>query len=312
MKWVKYIAIVCSVVIVGSNATAQQELQISQYIFNGLFLNPAYAGSHPYMEATALHRSQWTGFEGAPSTQLVGINGNLVGESMGWGATFSNDQIGDTRQTELMGIYSYHISLDEDDATRLSFGVRAGFTNYSSKLTETKVWDNGDPVFNEDVSNQFIPKIGAGAYIYADRWFAGISVPTLFAGDNNLQFEIEDDEGRYYRSHWYLNAGYVFSVNEDIVLKPSFLVKYQQDAPVTADINVHALYKEKFWLGVAYRTQDAVVGMVEYNITPNLRAGYAYDLTTSAIGNYSGGTHEIMLGYQFIEETVKMRTPRYF
>lgn len=293
-------------------AQAQQEMLVSQYMFNGLFINPAYSGSHSYAEATGLYRAQWTGLDGAPTTQTFGVDGPIASETMGIGLTFINDQIGDTRQTEVFANWSYHLFLDPDGKNKLSFGIRAGFSDFSANLTDTRVFDDGDPVFSGDVSNAFVPKFGAGVYYYSKYWYAGLSVPTIFAGDEDVRFNINDVGGRYFEPHTYLTAGYVWRINPDLSLKPSFLLRYLNDAPVQADINCNLLIKNTFWIGASYRTGDAVIAILEYNIGNDLRIGYAYDFTTTAIGNYSGGSHEVMLSYKFSRDPIKTKSPRYF
>lgn len=290
----------------------QQEIMLSQYMFNGLFLNPAYTGTHPYAEATALYRAQWTGFDGAPRTQTFGIDGPISNELMGIGLTFSNDKIGDTRQTEVFANYSYHLFLDADGKTRLSFGVKAGFSDYSATLTQTKVFDDGDPVFSQDQSNAFVPKFGAGVYIYSKLWYAGLSIPTIFAADKNIRININDAGDGYFESHAYLTAGYVFKTKSGLAIKPSFLIRYLQNAPVQLDLNCNLLIKNTFWIGASYRMGDAIVGILEYNIGSAFRVGYSYDFTTSALNDYNSGTHEIMLSFKFGKDIIKTKSPRYF
>lgn len=293
-------------------ASGQQEILVSQYMFNGLFINPAYAGSHKYVEATALVRSQWSGFDGAPNTQTFGIDGPLANETMGLGMTVMNDRIGDTRQTEVFANWSYHILLDPAGKTKLSFGLRAGFADYSARLTDTKVFQGNDPVFTQNQTNEFVPKFGAGIYAYSEKWYAGFSVPTLFAADENVRFNINDVSDRYFKPHSYLTAGYVFKANPDLAIKPSFLIRYLQNAPLQADINCNLLFKNTFWIGASYRTGSAVVGLLEYNIGDNLRVGYAYDFATSELNAYSNGSHEFMVSYKFGKDPIKTKSPRYF
>lgn len=297
--------------------SAQQEILVSQYMFNGLFLNPAYAGSHKYWEATALHRSQWVNLDGAPTTQLLEIDGPLSDEKIGVGAIISHDEIGDTEQFEFSANGAYHLVLDEDARNRLSFGLRVGFTNYSFKFDETLVFDEGDQVFESKISNEFVPKIGAGVYFYNERMYAGVSVPTLFAGDDNLSLDADaNNQGAtdkiYFENHVFITAGYVFEASENVMVKPNILVKYHPNAPVQLDLNTNVLLYEKVWLGLSYRTSSALVALVEYNITPQIRVGYAYDATFNDISDYSSGSHEIMLGYNFGKEVIKMKSPRYF
>lgn len=309
MKRILALVFFLSCLIEGS---AQQEMLQSQYMFNGLFINPAYAGSHSFAEATALYRAQWTGFEGAPRTQTFGIEGPISNELMGLGLTFINDNIGDTRQTEVFANWSYHLLLDAEGKTKMSFGIRAGFADYTASLTDTKVFEDGDPVFSQDQTNEFVPKFGAGVYFYSKLWYAGLSVPTIFAGDNNVRFNINDAGDRYFEPHTYLTAGYVFKLSPNLKLKPSFLMRYLNNAPLQADLNCNLLIKNTFWIGASYRTGDAIVGLFELNLGTDFRLGYAYDFTTSNLNNYNNGSHEVMLSYKFAKETVKTKSPRYF
>lgn len=308
----KKLILICITSLVISGVYAQQEVMVSHYMFNGLFLNPAYAGSHPYMTATLLHRSQWVGMDGAPSTQVFGFDTPLFDNALGAGLSVINDRIGDTRQLEINANVSYHLRLDAENKHRLSFGIRAGATNYSAKLTDTKVWDTNDPVFSQDINNELIPRFGAGIYYYSDRMYAGISVPTIYAADKNIVLNIDDVRNSYYTKHYFFNAGVVFDVGTRWKIKPSTLIKFETSAPVNVDINCNVLYNELIWLGVSYRTGDAVVALLDVNVTPQFRVGYAYDFTLSQLNRHSHGTHEIMLGYQFGKDKIKTRSPRYF
>lgn len=299
-------------ILAASGLFAQQEVMISHYMFNGLFLNPAYAGSHQYMSVTALHRSQWVGMDGAPSTQVFGFDMPFLDNSMGAGLSVINDRIGDTRQLEINANVAYHLQLDKNNKHRLAFGIKAGATNYSARLTDTKVWDNNDPVFTEDINNALIPRFGAGVYYYSDRVYAGISVPTIYAADQKIKINLDDLKNSYYTRHYYLNAGVVINAGQRFKIKPSMLVKVEEAAPVNVDINCNVLYNDLIWLGVSYRTGDAVVALLDVNITPQFRIGYAYDFTLSQLNKHSNGTHEVMLGYQFGKDKVKTRSPRYF
>lgn len=288
---------------------AQQELMISQYMFNGLVLNPAYAGSQPYWSASALHRSQWASFENAPVTQTVCIDGPIANRRFGVGLTVSNDQLGVTKQMEfgLNGAAKFGLA----NGT-LSLGLRFAGSNYTANLSDLTVWDANDPLYDANIQNEMTYKAGFGAYYHEKKWFVGLSIPTLYSSDGNI---INDGStiDRFFKSHYYLNGGMVFEINPSLAIKPSVLLKYQQAAPFQADINCNALFFQKFWLGLGYRSGDAIIAMAEWNITQQLRIGYAYDWTTTAISNYSNGSHEIMLGFDFGKDVqIKARSPRYF
>lgn len=297
-------------VLAGATASAQQEPMMSQYMFNGLFINPAYAGSHPYATATALHRSQWTGMAGAPRTNLFGIDAPLPGGKMGLGLTFIHDRIGISRDMEMAAHYAYRIRTGGEG--HLAFGLKAGLSMYAANVSELVYWDAQDAVYRNDISNTPVGKFGFGLYWNNERSFAGISVPTIVAADGKLASDLPSAPDHYFTRHFYLHAGHVFELNEDFDLKPSVLLKYQPQAPPEVDLNLNVLFKERFWLGAGYRTGDAVVAMLEYQISHMFRAGYAYDMTTSRLGRYNGGSHEVMLGIDLGREPISIKNPRYF
>lgn len=297
-------------VFLGMAASAQQELMTSQYMFNGLFLNPAYAGSHPYATATALHRSQWVGMEGAPRTNLFGVDAPMMDGKMGLGLTFSHDRIGVSRDMEVAAQYAYRIRTGARG--HLAFGLKAGVSMYTANLGDLVYWDAQDAVYQGNISNAAVGKFGFGLYWHDERTYIGLSVPTLQAADKQLVTDLATAPDHYFTQHYYLNAGHVFELNDNFDLKPSVLLKYQQQAPPEVDLNLNVLFKERFWLGAGYRTGDAIVAMVEYQISPMFRAGYAYDMTTSALRRYNGGSHEVMLGIDLGREPVMIKNPRYF
>jgi type IX secretion system PorP/SprF family membrane protein len=288
---------------------AQQDIMISQYMFNGLLLNPAYAGSHKYFSSTLLHRTQWVGFDGAPKTSILAIDGPINNEKMGIGLIVSNDRIGITDQTDIYGNYSYNVRLGEG---KLAFGIKAGVSRYTYKLDELVIWDNNDQVFVGNRSTSWLPKIGAGLYYHTEKWYAGIAVPTLLAYDPDKDFGPDVNNSSFVKRHYYAVSGYVFDLGCNFKFKPSVLLKYVSSAPLEADLNAHFLYRDQLWLGASYRTNDAITAMIEYQTSSRFRIGYAYDFTTSGIRNYSSGTHEIMLGYDFGKDLIKVKTPRYF
>jgi type IX secretion system PorP/SprF family membrane protein len=291
-------------------AMAQQELMISQYMFNGLFLNPAYAGSHPYASATLLHRSQWTGMPGAPRTNLAGIDAPLMDGKMGVGFTVAHDVIGVSRDMEMAVQYAYRIRTGGNG--HLAFGLKAGLSLYSAKLSDLTYWDAQDAVYQNNISNAAVGKFGFGMYWNNERSYVGISVPTLHSTDGALVAETAGSPDHYFTQHYYLNAGHVLELNEDLDLKPNVLLKFQPQAPPEADLNLNLLYKERFWLGAGYRTGDGLVGMVEFQINHMFRAGYAYDMNTSELRRYNGGSHEVMLGIDLGREPIMIKNPRFF
>ena len=275
-------------------------------MFNGLFLNPAYAGTHPYWSGTILHRSQWLNFPGAPKTNLLAVDGQLKDKRMGLGFMVTNDNIGLNKINDISAAYSYKIKLGPNNG-QLAFGLRAGIRNQVFNASDATPTDAGDPLYNSNQST-WTPKFDFGLYYYQERAYLGLSIPNVVAFDSRKK----DNADAGIRRHYYLNGGYVLKLSNTVDFKPSFLVKYEPSAPVSMDLNAHFLFNQRFWLGVSYRHKAAFVGMIEFAVTPNLRAGYAYDYTTTAIRTFQGGSHEIMLSYDFIQKLVKIKNPRYF
>lgn len=287
----------------------QQELMISQYMFNGLVLNPAYAGTHPYWSSTILHRSQWVKFDKAPRTQTACIDGNILNGKLGLGFNLSNDRLGLTNSFDFGANVAKKVMIGPGF---LSAGLRIGASRYSANLTDAVIWDENDPVYANNLKGKIVPRLGAGLYYYTANWFAGLSIPSILAVDESVS-NYSTGINSFYRQHLYLNGGLVIQAAPSVAIKPSVLVKYQGNAPLQVDLNCNVLFLQKFWAGAGYRTGDALIAMLEWNINKQLRVGYAFDYTLSAIQTYANNSHEIMLGYDFGKGTdLKVRSPRYF
>jgi type IX secretion system PorP/SprF family membrane protein len=290
---------------------AQQIPVMSQYMFNGLIINPAYAGSKDFMSSTLMVRKQWAGFEGAPLTQNASIHGPLRKKKIGLGFMISNDQIGITHQTDVFASYAYHIPVSQGNA-KLSLGLQGGFSFLKSNFSELTVFDANDPVYSANTLTNLQPNFGFGAYYYAERLYAGLSIPQLISYDSIQFLHVSDSKIHHLSRHFYLNGGIIFDGNRDFVVRPSFLIKYAKNAPVQYDLNLNFLLSNIFWVGASYRSGDAIVGIIEYQVDRKLRIGYSYDYTLSELKSYSSGSHEIMIGYDFGYNVLKMKTPRYF
>lgn len=300
---------IASIVLCSWNAHAQQDPMVSQYMFNGLYLNPAYAGSHDYWTSTLNYRNQWVGLDGAPQTMIGAIDGPIRNKNIGLGLILLHDQIGVTAQNTAIVNYAYQIKTSA--TTKLALGVNAGFSQFSARLTDLTVWDK-DQVFQNDITSKVLPRFGVGMYYYGKKHYIGFSIPTLFAYQKGMNFSLDLSRATFLRRHCLLTAGYVFGISRDIKLKPSVLIKYVENAPVQADFNLAMVYRDKFWIGASYRTSDAIAVILEYQTNEHFRVGYAYDITTSKLRNYSSGSHEIMIGWDFGKELVKVKSPRYF
>ncbi|MBI3136137.1 MAG: type IX secretion system membrane protein PorP/SprF [Bacteroidetes bacterium] len=310
MKKIKAISVLFLMLLLTGKSVAQQEPMVSQYMFNGLFLNPAYAGSQECLTSTMLFRTQWVKFDGAPQTFTAAVDAAIVDNKMGLGLVMVNDRIGVTNMTDVVANYSYNIKLGEG---KLAFGLKAGISHYNAALTDLITWDQSDVIFQGNLNGQVFPKFGFGIYYsQKTKWYAGFSIPTLLSYGKGSDFSLNINNTSFMRRHYMLTGGYIFNVTENVKLKPSVLFKYIPGAPFQADINFSALFKDMIWLGASFRTGDAVSAILEYQATNSFRVGYGYDFTVSEIRKYSNGSHEIMIGYDFGKDDTKERTPRYF
>ncbi len=286
-------------------AQAQQQAMYTQYMFNGLAINPAYAGSHDALSLTGLARIQWVGIDGAPNTQTFSAH-SPVADRSSLGLFLIHDNIGVTNQYGLYGSYAYRIPIGEGS---LSMGLQVGFNSYSIDLNQVSV-QNTDPNFSVDDAGGLEPNFGAGLFYSTERFYIGASVPHI-VNNEFLSSDINESNARQYR-HYFLTAGLVFDLGPSLKLKPNFLVKAVQGAPVEYDLNANLLIKEVLWVGVSYRTEDAISGLIEMLLTPQLRLGYAYDYTTSELQDFNTGSHELVLNFRFAFDKSKVLSPRYF
>jgi type IX secretion system PorP/SprF family membrane protein len=299
------------IVIVSLTANAQQDVLLSQYMFNHLAINPGYAGNKNYMMATLVHRKQWVGWEGAPETSVASFHGRLYGKKLGIGATVMHDHIGVTSRNDVTAHFAYQLQINH--YVQLGLGLQGGFSHFTYKNSDLLYWETNDRVFEQNTQTSLHPNFGTGAFLYSRKFYAGISVPHILnyvsENGNNIGGNIiNTNQVR----HYFMETGCAIEVNSDFVLKPSVLVKYVKGAPVQADINMNVLLASTIWIGGSYRSDAASVAMLELQLTPKLRVGYSYDFTMSHLNNYSSGSHEIMIGYDFGYDIVKMKTPRYF
>lgn len=289
-------------------ALAQQTPQFTQYMYNTIAVNPGYTGSREALSIIALHRSQWVGMKGAPTTQTVSIHSPLRNDRFGVGFSFINDKLGYERNNYLYGDFSYTVNLGIE--TKLAFGIKAGLSYYS--IDEALYNDpqvNSDPYFNNRF-NIWKPNVGAGIYLHQPKWYVGFSSPRLIENDYNKDGAYKAIE----QSHYYGIAGYVFDLtnNGSIKMRPTGLVKLTKGAPASIDGTLSFLFNEKFWIGGAYRVDDSVGALADFQISKQLRIGYAYDYPISKIRPYNSGSHEIFLLFDFKFDKSKYKSPRYF
>jgi type IX secretion system PorP/SprF family membrane protein len=303
---IRIFLILVLIVLVPFLAVAQQESLYSQYMFNSLPINPAYAGSHDYLSATVIARKQWLKIDGAPSTQTVSIHAPINKSRMGLGLTAVNDKIGVTSNTGLYGAYAYRIKFKK---SILSLGLQVGFTNYVSRFSQLEVRTPNDPAFATDDIRFFLPNFGGGAYYYTEKFYAGFSVPHIL---DHLGHKSNVAYNAVQYQHYFFTTGYVASLSPQLKLKPSVLVRMVEGAPLQADINTTLMINDVLWLGVSYRTATSLNFIVQAMLTDQLSLGYAYDSALNKFRTVASASHEVMLNYRFIYYRKNVIAPRYF
>lgn len=306
----KRLIVIIGLLILGfENSNAQQLPQFTQYMYNTIAINPAYAGSREALSIVGLNRNQWAGFDGGPQTQTLSIHSPLRNKKVGLGLSLMNDKTGAENVTYVYADYSYTIKANDD--LKISFGLKGGMTSY--KLDNDFLNLNDviiDSYFNEKL-NRWSANIGAGILFHTNKWYLGLSTPKMINHDLNNQSEYAALE----RVHYYALGGYVFNLNDMLKFKPSFMVKYTKGVPMSTDLTANFLFNEKFWLGGSYRIngkQGAFGALADFQVTEQLRVGYTYEIPTGEIRSYTSGSHEILLMYEFKFTKNKMKSPRYF
>jgi type IX secretion system PorP/SprF family membrane protein len=285
---------------------AQQDAQFTQYMYNTININPAYAGSRGAMSIFGLHRTQWVGLDGAPVTNALSLNTPLNESNLGIGLSFINDRIGPTVENTISADVSYTVQASEN--YKLSFGVKA--TGNFFNVDAGKL--NSDPtVVDKSLVNysKFSPNIGAGVYLHSDKSYIGISVPNFIETNRYNDNEVAIFKERI---NYYLIAGHVFDLNSDIKFKPALLTKVVEGAPLQVDVSANFMLYEKFVLGAAYRWDAAVSALAGFQVTDGLYIGYGYDMDTTNLNNYNSGSHEIFLRYELFNNINKIISPRFF
>ncbi|MDO5978083.1 type IX secretion system membrane protein PorP/SprF [Flavivirga spongiicola] len=294
-------------IICGLSAYAQQEPQYTQYMYNMGLVNPGYMINEPsIVQVGSLYRTQWVGIEGAPKTANVFANIPLS-EKIELGVNYLNDNIGGKiNLSENVFNINAAYKINIKDNLNLSFGIKMGFDHLNFSSLGSNV--SGDPLFQN--SNKTVINIGAGAFLFHNNYYIGLSSPNLIPSDLNI------NSGVLYKDkpHVFLIGGYVFDINSAFKLKPSTVVKYVTGAPLSFDVSTNVLYQDMFELGVSYRYQDAISGLAGINITPHLKVGYAYDFNTSQLKTFNNGSHEFILLYRFdvLGLSKKYSSPRFY
>lgn len=289
-----------------SASNAQQDPQYTQYMYNTINVNPAYAGSRGVLSIFGLHRTQWVGLEGAPVTNTLSLN-SPVGKNVGLGVSFINDRIGVMDENSISVDFSYTIKAS--DTHKLAFGLKGTADILNVDYTKLNIYDPTDPSFQTNIENHFMPNIGIGIYWYSDRSYIGLSVPNLLESDHYDDNVIAVAKEKM---HYYLIGGYVFDLSYNLKFKPAAMVKATVGAPLQVDLSANFLFADKFTAGLAYRWDAAVSALVGFQITKGIFAGYAYDMETTKLANYNSGSHEIFLRFELFGKQKNVMDPRFF
>jgi len=290
---------------------AQREAQFTQYMYNTTIINPAYAGSRGMTSIFGGYRAQWIGLDGAPSTGAFSIHAPVREDSkVGLGLSFINDRIGPSDLNSISVDFSYKIDFGYGYDNHLSFGLKGTADLYNVDYSKLNIRDD-DPRFRYNIEDRFSPNIGAGVYVYGDKYYAGLSIPNFLETkfyEGNSQSIVLD------KVSYYVMGGYVFDLSESLRLKPTMLTKVVAGSPLQVDLSTNMIVHDKISFGVAYRWDAAISAMAGFQITDSFFFGYSYDADTKNLGDYNSGSHEIFLRFEIINNRNlgKIMSPRFF
>ena len=287
------------------SAQAQQDSQYTQYMYNTISVNPAYAGSRGSLNVLGVYRNQWVGLDGAPETLNFSANSPIGIKGVGLGLGFTSDKLGPSKESIITADFSYTINMAEE--LKLSFGVKGGLSLWNLDPNKLTIYNPNDYSLRQD--NHSSPIIGAGFYLNTEQWYLGISTPNFL---ETKQYEEVQVSTAMEKMHMYFIGGYVFTLNPNLKLKPAVLAKAVKGAPLAIDVSANALLYEKATFGLAYRFDAAVSAMAGFQVSDNIMIGYAYDYTTTELGNYNSGSHEIFLRFELGTRLRGKVNPRFF
>lgn len=315
-----YIAILVLILLGTYSGSAQQDPQYTQYMYNTQVINPAYVGSREALSFGLLGRTQWVNFEGAPKTGTFTVNSPIgVLGNMGLGLSIVHDELGPAVESNITIDYSYTINTSDTD--KFSFGLKAGLDLLDVDFTKLNIFDQGD-IFENNVDSKIQPQIGAGVYYHTDRFYTGLSVPnflnTKHFDESQIGNIINDPSGTAgsttaaERLHYFLIAGYVFDLGDNLKFKPATLIKLVSGAPLEWDVSANFLINEKFTIGASYRWSAAMSAMAGFQISDEIFIGVGYDYQTTDIETYSDGSYEVFLRFDIFKKPERVLTPRFF
>lgn len=284
---------------------AQQDSQFTQYMYNTVSINPAYAGTRESLSIIGLYRNQWVGLEGAPETLNFTAHSPVGIQGVGLGLAFTSDKIGPTVESIVSTDFSYNLNLTEK--LKLSFGIKGGFSLLDFDPSKLVIYNPND--YDLALDNYSSPIVGVGFYLHSKTWYFGLSTPNILETEYYDEVQVSTATEKM---NLYFIAGYVAQLNPRLKLKPAVLLKSVQGAPMAIDVSVNALLKERITFGLAYRLDAAVSALAGFQIDNNIMIGYAYDYDTTPLGNYNSGSHEIFLRFELGTRLRSKVNPRFF
>ena len=300
------------VTLVAAASYGQQDSQFTNYMYNTVNINPAYAGSRGALSIFGLHRNQWVGLDGAPVTNTFSINTPINNSNFGLGISIVNDRIGPSDENSISADVSYTIAVSEN--YKLSFGVKGTANLLNVDFTKLNIYNPGDVLVQYNVANKFSPNVGAGIYFHSDKTYFGLSVPnfleTKHFDKDQLGFSANSVASE--RMHYYFIAGHVFDLSGSVKLKPALLTKVVQGAPLQIDLSANFLFNDRFTLGAAYRWDAAASLLAGFQVSDSWFIGYGYDLEVTKLANYNSGSHEFFLRYELFKNYNRVVSPRFF
>ncbi len=305
-----YLFMIAVTLLTTSMVVAQQDPQYSQYMYNTQVVNPAYAGTRNVLSFGLLYRTQWVGFEGAPKTGTFTVNSPVgIRKNRGLGLSIARNEIGPAIESNVTIDYSYAIKTS--DKGKLAFGLKAGVDLLDVDFSKLNIVDQSAPSFANNIENKLQPQIGGGLYFYNEKFYTGLSVPNLLTTEHYEQSNNSNSSVAAERLHYFIIAGYVFDLGDNVKFKPATLVKAVSGSPLQLDLSANFLINQKFTLGAAYRWSAAVSALLGFQAHESVFIGFGYDYQTTDIQQFSDGSYEFILRFDLFKAD-RVLTPRFF
>ncbi|CAA6799937.1 MAG: Type IX secretion system membrane protein PorP/SprF [uncultured Aureispira sp.] len=309
----KYIFLFCAVCLCSFNSQGQQDIQYTQFMFNKLNFNPAYAGSKSSFYLSAIYRKQWIGMSRAPQTITLNGHGAVLKNRLGLGLSLTYDEIGFSNRVSIETNYAYIIRFK--NKSFFSLGLRGSMYYSQIRWDQADLIDNFDTAIPQSMTSTILPNFGAGAYYEAKNWYVGISVPHIFVNEGD--FDIAASNGTVepdFTQHYYLMGGLTFDLSEKVQIQQNLLLKYVVNAPVSVDVNLSFVFLRRVLFGITYRVESSISAIVQVQATPQFGIAVAYDYSTNALREYNSGSVEAMLSYWFVknEDMGELHNERFF